>query len=78
MKKMIGNKPIGVIIHIYIEILQGNSLWSYLYLKQGKMTHFLFISSLFFFYKIREEEGGPVQVEGVGLRGLAPVELGRR
>jgi hypothetical protein len=33
MKKIRGDKPIGVIIHVYMEISQGNSLCSYLYLK---------------------------------------------
>jgi hypothetical protein len=37
MKKNRGNEPIAVIIHIYIEMLQGYSLCSYLYLKQVKM-----------------------------------------
>jgi hypothetical protein len=35
MKKMRGDKP-------YMEILQGNSLCSYLYLKRGKMSSFCF------------------------------------
>jgi hypothetical protein len=33
MKKNRGDKPSGVIIHIYMEIPQGNPLLSYLYLK---------------------------------------------
>jgi hypothetical protein len=37
MKKNRGDEPIGVIIHRYMEITQGNSLRSYLYLKQAKM-----------------------------------------
>jgi hypothetical protein len=66
MKKFRGDKPIGAIIHIYMEISQGNSLCSYLYLKQTKMSFFSFIFS-FFFYNIGEEEGrtGPV-VGGCG------------
>jgi hypothetical protein len=60
MKKIRGDEQIGVIIHIYMEILQGNSLCSYLYLKQTKMLFFFF-----FFYKIGEEEGGNV-LWGVG------------
>jgi hypothetical protein len=44
MKKIIGDKPIGVLIHIYREISQGNSLCSYLYLKQAKSS-FLFSST---------------------------------
>jgi hypothetical protein len=38
MKKIRGDKPVGVIIHTYMEISQGNSLYSYLYLKQAKMS----------------------------------------
>jgi hypothetical protein len=40
MKKNRGDKPIGIIKHIYMEISQGNSLGSYLYLKQAKMYFF--------------------------------------
>jgi hypothetical protein len=54
MKKISGDKPIGVIIHIYMEISQGNSLCSYLYLKQAKMSCFLFS---FLFYKIGVQDG---------------------
>jgi hypothetical protein len=50
MKKVRGDKPIGVAIHLYMEISQRNSLCSYLYLKQAKNVMFL----SFFFYKIGE------------------------
>jgi hypothetical protein len=46
MKKIRGDKPSGVIIHIYMEISQGNSLCSYLYLKQAKMSFLIFFSFL--------------------------------
>jgi hypothetical protein len=59
MKKSRGDKPIGVTIHIYMEISEGNTLYTYLYLKHIKMSFFFFSS--FFFYKIREQE-----VEKVG------------
>jgi hypothetical protein len=39
-----------------MEITQGISLCSYLYLKLAK-TLFLFLSFVFFFYKIGEQEG---------------------
>jgi hypothetical protein len=55
MKKNRGDEPIGVIIHIYMELSQRNSLCGYFYLKQAKIPFFLF-----FFYKIREQEGGTV------------------
>jgi hypothetical protein len=32
MKKNKGDEPIGVLMHIYMEMSQGNSLCSYLYL----------------------------------------------
>jgi hypothetical protein len=46
MKKIRGDKPVGVIIHTYMEISQGNSLCIYLYLKQAKMS-FVFVLYLF-------------------------------
>jgi hypothetical protein len=54
MKKNRGDEPIGVIIHIYMEISQGNSLCSYLYLKQAKMS--------FFFSSIKSENRRMEQV----------------
>jgi hypothetical protein len=36
------DEPILVIMHIYMGISQENSLCSYLYLKQAKMSFFLF------------------------------------
>jgi hypothetical protein len=55
MKKIRVDKPFGVIVHIYMEISQGNSLCSYLYPNKQKCH--------FFIYKIREQEGrtGPAQ-----------------
>jgi hypothetical protein len=40
MKKNKGDEPIGIIIHTYMEMSQGNFLCSYLYLKQAKMSFF--------------------------------------
>jgi hypothetical protein len=45
MKKIREDKPTGVIIHTYMEVSQGNSLCSYLYLKL-KCHDFHFIFSL--------------------------------
>jgi hypothetical protein len=45
MKKIRGNKPIRVIIHMHMEISQENSLCSYLYLKQAKVSCFSFYPS---------------------------------
>jgi hypothetical protein len=53
MKKIRGDKPIGVIIHIYMNTSQGNYLCGHLYPKQAKLL--FFSSSL---YKIGEQEGG--------------------
>jgi hypothetical protein len=44
MKKNRGDEPIVIIIHTYMEISQGNSLCSFLYHKQAKMS-FLFSST---------------------------------
>jgi hypothetical protein len=57
MNKIRGDKPIRVIRHIIMEISQGNSLCSYLYLKQAKMSFFSF-----FFCKIGKQKGraGPL------------------
>jgi hypothetical protein len=59
MKKNRGNEPSRVMIHRYMEISQGNSLCSYLYLKQAKMSFFNFLFFFFclFLYKIREQKG---------------------
>jgi hypothetical protein len=40
------------------EMSQGNSLYSYLYLKQAKMSCFSFYLFSFSFYKIDEQDGG--------------------
>jgi hypothetical protein len=36
------DEPIGVVIHIFMETTQGNTLCSYLYLKLVKMPYFCF------------------------------------
>jgi hypothetical protein len=58
MKKIRGDKPIEVIIHIYMEISQGNSLCNYIYLKQTKMSCFSFIFSLFSSEKLENSRAG--------------------
>jgi hypothetical protein len=55
MKKTEGNKPVEVIIHIYMEIAQENALCSYLS-KQVKISYFSFYDFSFFSYKIGEQE----------------------
>jgi hypothetical protein len=47
MKKIRGDKTIESITNICMEISQGNSLCSYLYLKLEKCHSFLFFFSLF-------------------------------
>jgi hypothetical protein len=70
MKKIKGDKPIGVIIHIYMGLPQGKSLCSYLYFKQAKMSSFSFHLFSFFYYKIGEQESKT----GLAQRGgLTPV-----
>jgi hypothetical protein len=73
MKKIKRDKPIGILIHVYMEISQGIYLCSYLYLKQEKMSCISFSLFSFFFYKIREQDGRTCIARG---EGLAPV--GRR
>jgi hypothetical protein len=70
MKKIRRDKPIGVIIHIHMEIPQGNSLCNCLYLKQAKLS---FSSFFFYLYKIDEQEGRTGSV----VRGLVLVGRGR-
>jgi hypothetical protein len=53
MKKIRGDKSIEFIIHICIEISEGNSLCSYLYLKQAEMSCVSFY--LFFFPSTKAE-----------------------
>jgi hypothetical protein len=43
VKKTRGGEPTGIILHIYIEISQGNSLHSYL--KQEKISFIFLFSS---------------------------------
>jgi hypothetical protein len=71
MKEITGDKLIGVIIYIYMEISQGNSLCSCLYLKQAKMLWFSFY---LFSYKIGQQKDKTNPVQG---RGLAPGRGGR-
>jgi hypothetical protein len=64
-----GDEPIGVIIHAYMKIPQGNSLYDYFYLKQAKMLFFFlsfltYLSNFFFFCKIREQEAEQVLSRG--------------
>jgi hypothetical protein len=79
MKKIRGNKPINVIVHIYMEMPQGNSLCSYLYLKQAKMSFFFL---LFFFLQQTQRIGGgnrsfPVGRVSTSGRGDVEEKVGR-
>jgi hypothetical protein len=47
MKKIRGDKPVGVTIYLYMEISQGKSLCIHLYLKQAKCHVLLFLFSPF-------------------------------
>jgi hypothetical protein len=73
MNKIKEDKPIGVIIHLYMEISQGNFLCSYLFSNKLKYQVFIYLFS-FFFYKIREQVGGAGPAQGGG---MAPVGGGR-
>jgi hypothetical protein len=58
VKSIRGDEPNGVVMHICMETTQGNSMYSYLYLKLPKSHVFLFYLFSFFFFKIREQESG--------------------
>jgi hypothetical protein len=64
MKKIRGDKPMGVTIHTYMEIPQGNSLHSHLYLKQTKMSTFSFY--LFSFTKLENRRAEQILPRGEG------------
>jgi hypothetical protein len=69
VKRTGGDEPTGIVMYRYRETTQGNSLSSYLYLKLAK-TCFSFYLLCFFFYKIKEREGGMGgEVVGTGGRG---------
>jgi hypothetical protein len=61
--------PIWVVIHICVEITQGISLYSYLYLKLVKTPCFSYYLLCFLFYKIGEQEGGMEEVLPGDVRG---------
>jgi hypothetical protein len=56
VKRTRRNGPIWVIIHIYMDKTQGNSLCNYLYLKLAKISCFSFYLLSVFFYKIGEQD----------------------
>jgi hypothetical protein len=47
MKKISGDKPIGITIHVYMKISQGNSCVATCISNKQKCHVFLFVSSLF-------------------------------
>jgi hypothetical protein len=49
-------RSVGAVKHICMEITQGNSLCSYLYLKLARAPCISFYLLCFFFYKIEEQE----------------------
>jgi hypothetical protein len=53
-----------------MEISQGNSLCSQLYLKLAKMSFFSFFLVSFFFYKIRGQAGGTGIIKKIRLHVL--------
>jgi hypothetical protein len=52
------DEPVWVVIHICMETTQGISLYSYIYLKLARTPCFSYYLLFYFFYKIREQEGG--------------------
>jgi hypothetical protein len=77
MKKIREDKQIGVKIHPYMEISQRNSLYSYLYLKQAKMSCFSFYLFLFSPTKIGEQRGGTSSTQRRGLAALEGGSIGK-
>jgi hypothetical protein len=63
------DEPIGVVIYMCMETTQGNSLYSYVYLKLAKMPCFSYYYLCFFFYKIREQEAEQILLGGRGGNG---------
>jgi hypothetical protein len=53
------DEPLGILIHIYMETTQGNSLCTYRQFKLAKTSCFSFYLLCFFIYKIGEREGEP-------------------
>jgi hypothetical protein len=78
MKKIRGERLIGITIHIYMEMSQGNSLYIYLYLKQAKMSCFLFYLFSFFFYKIGNRRAKLVLPKGEGWHQWEERGIGKR
>jgi hypothetical protein len=66
------DETIGIIVHIYVEMSQGNYLCNYLLSQTRKNVSFF----SFFLYKIREQEGRTGPVQGMGEE-LVPVGGGR-
>jgi hypothetical protein len=52
------DEPMWVVIHKCMEAMLGISLYSYPYLKLPKTLCLSYYLLCFFFYKIREQEGG--------------------
>jgi hypothetical protein len=67
MKKIRGDEWIGVIIHIYKETSEGNSLFACV--KLGKMSFFF----SFFFYKIGVQAGRTGPMRGISTSGRKEV-----
>jgi hypothetical protein len=66
MKKNRGDELIVVVVQIYMEMSQGNSLCSYLYLKQAKMSFFFLFTSTKSEKKRAEQVGDGVIPVGGG------------
>jgi hypothetical protein len=63
MKKMRGEKPVGVIIHIHMEISQGNSLYRYITLYMSQTIKNVMFS--FFYLLSTSTKSGTGSVGGV-------------
>jgi hypothetical protein len=80
VKRTREDEPIGVVIHVCMEISHGNSLYSYPYLKLAKTSCFL---SFIFFSSTKSENRRAEQVlqgggAGTSWRGEVAEKGGRR
>jgi hypothetical protein len=81
VKRTSTDEPVGVVIHICMETIQGNSLCSYLYLKFAKNAMYLLLSFMYFLLQNQRTRGQnrfcPVRRVGIGGKRLM-VEKGVR
>jgi hypothetical protein len=81
MKKISGDKPIGITIHVYMKISQGNSCVATCISNKQKCHVFLFVFSLFSSTRLenrKAEQVLPGRRVGTSGRGEVAGKLGKR